>query len=158
VTSPPCQSAAFGRIVAPWAAVIAELFAGIVATILTIAENIRDTVPELGAGCRKAGRLPALRPVLSRPMMPKLGFLPSSASARHSLARQRSPALDDAVGCALIADIGGSARTGSPATPANPANLVAAIGDAEEELMDLEDREAKGIERVLEARGTHAPT
>jgi len=80
VTSPLCQSAAFGRIVAPWAAAIAELFAGIVEAILTIAENIRDTLHELSACCRKAGRLLALRLGLSE--------------------------FNDAVRCALIADIG----------------------------------------------------
>jgi|GEM_PF-2046666 len=102
VTSTPCQSAAFDRIVASWAAKIAGLFAVIVGTILTIAENVRDALHKLNARCRTAGRrLLALRPGLSRPMMPKLGFLPPSASARHILARQRSPELNDAVGCVL---------------------------------------------------------
>jgi len=149
MTSTPCPSAAK----------IAAFFAIIVETIVTIAKNIRNTLHEFGACCRKIGRRLALCPGLSRPMMPKLGFLPPSVSARHSFARKRSPELDDAVRCVLIADIGAAlARPSVRVGVQKPANLVAAIGDAEEELMDLEDPEAMDIERILEARGMHVPT
>jgi hypothetical protein len=70
MTSTPCQSAALGRIIAPWAATIAEFFGIIVEIILANAENVRTTLHELGACCRKARRLLALR--LSCPMMAKL--------------------------------------------------------------------------------------
>ncbi|WP_119273651.1 hypothetical protein [Taklimakanibacter deserti] len=149
MTSTPCQSAAFDRIVVSWAAKIAEFFAVIVETILTIAENVHDTLHELSTSCWRAGpRLPALRPVLSRPMMPKLGFLLPSASVRHSFARERSPELNDAVRCVLTAAIGAAlARiTGnrridldvslvSLSAWMRETRQVAAIGDAEEELM-----------------------
>jgi hypothetical protein len=92
MTSTPCGSAALDCIIAPWAAKIAAFWRAIVEIILTIAENICNTLQELGFCCRKAGRRPpALRPGLSHPMMSKLGFLPPSASALHALAHKRSP-------------------------------------------------------------------
>jgi hypothetical protein len=97
MTRTPCQSAALDRIIALWAANVAEFFGAIAKTILTIAEIVRSILHEIGACCRKPGqRLPALRPRLSWPIMPQLetmgqharlphrtGFLPPSASAFH---------------------------------------------------------------------------
>ncbi|WP_119275187.1 hypothetical protein [Taklimakanibacter deserti] len=109
MTSTLCQSPALGRIIAPWAAKIVALFAVIVATIVANAENVGNTLRELGTCCRKAGRrLPALCPGPSRPMTPKLeimgrhaallrhgqGFLAPSASALHVHARKRSPEVE----------------------------------------------------------------
>jgi len=54
MTSTPFQSAALGGIIAPWAAKIAEFFGIIVEIILANAENVRTTLHELGAYCRKA--------------------------------------------------------------------------------------------------------
>ncbi|WP_119272419.1 hypothetical protein [Taklimakanibacter deserti] len=93
MTSTPCQSAALDRSIAPWAK-IAACFAIIVETIVTIAGSIRNSLHELDGCCRKTGRLLALCPGLSRPMMPKLGFLPPSVSVLHALARKRSPEFD----------------------------------------------------------------
>jgi len=98
MTSTPCRSVALGRIIAPWAVKIAEFFGTIVKIILTIVENVRNSLHELGTCCRKAGRrLMALRPGLSRPMMPKLKTM-----GRHT----RVPTFDDAAGSVLLADIG----------------------------------------------------
>jgi len=117
MTSTPCRSATLDGIIAPWAAKIAAFLGAIVETILTIAENIRNTVQELGAGGRKAGRrLPALRPGLSRPMMSKLGFLPPSTSALHALARKRSPEF----GQAIMMDLRGKGETQIKALFAKP--------------------------------------
>ena len=66
MTSTLCQSLSLGRIITLWVAQIAELFGIIIKTILTIVENVGDTLREPGVCCRKAGW-----PGLSRPMMPK---------------------------------------------------------------------------------------
>jgi len=79
-----CQGAALDRILA--------FFAIVVAAILTI---------------------PALRPGLSRPMMPKPGFLPPAASALPALPRKRRPEFERAVLMAL--DVPLSARNEVPA-------------------------------------------
>ena len=114
--STPCQSVALGRIIAPWAAKIAEFFGTIVKIILTIVENLRNSLHELGACCWKAGRrLMALRPGLSRPMMPKLKTMGRYARLRSlqpanpragSWSSLVPPGLDDAAGSVLLADIG----------------------------------------------------
>jgi hypothetical protein len=53
-------SAAFACIIAPWAAEFIAVLGAIVEIIRTIAEKIRNTLPELGARCREAGsQLPA---------------------------------------------------------------------------------------------------
>lgn len=91
MASTPCRSAALDGIIAPWAAKIVAFWGAIVETILTIAENIRNPLPELGACCRKAA------PGAVSPMISELGFLPPSAGARHTLARKRSPEFGQAV-------------------------------------------------------------
>jgi hypothetical protein len=70
MTSMPCQSAALGRIIAPWAATIAEFFGIIVEIILANAENVRTILHELGACCRKAAPRAAVG--AAYPMMAKL--------------------------------------------------------------------------------------
>ena len=113
MTSTHCQSVALGRIITPWAVKIAEFFGTIVTLILTIVENVRTTGHELGACCRKAGRRRmALRPGLSRPMMPKLktigrhARLPSPQPANPRAGSSPSWSRDDAAGYVLLADIG----------------------------------------------------
>ena len=44
MTSTLCQSAALGRIIAPWLVMIAELFGIIVETILSMMENVSNTL------------------------------------------------------------------------------------------------------------------
>lgn len=46
-------SVALACIIAPWVAKIVAVLGAIVKTIVAIAENIRNTLPELGACCRK---------------------------------------------------------------------------------------------------------
>jgi hypothetical protein len=57
MASTPCQSVAFDRLIAPWAAMIAAFF-GAILEILTMADIVPITLPELGAYCRKAKPLP----------------------------------------------------------------------------------------------------
>jgi len=57
MTSTRCRSVALGRIIAPWAVKIAEFFGTIVKIILTIVENVRNSLPELGACCREGYRI-----------------------------------------------------------------------------------------------------
>jgi hypothetical protein len=113
MTSTHCQSVALGRIIAPWAVKIAEFFGTIVKIILTIVENVRNSLHELGACCRKARRrLIALRPGLSRPMMPKLKTMgrharvPSPQPATPRAGSSPSWSRDDAAGYVPLADIG----------------------------------------------------
>jgi hypothetical protein len=113
MTSTHCTSVALGRIIAPWAVKIAEFFGTIVKIILTIVENVRNTVHELGACCRKAGRrLMALRQGLSRPMMPKPKTMgrharvPSPQPANPRAGSSPSWSRDDAAGYVLLADNG----------------------------------------------------
>jgi len=56
MTSTHCRSVALGRIIAPWAVKIAEFFGTIVKIILTIVENVRNSLHELGACCRQGYR------------------------------------------------------------------------------------------------------
>jgi len=114
MTSTPCQSAALDRIIALWTAMVVAFFGAIVETIATIADNVCNTLHELGACCRKAGRRLALRPRLSRPMS-KLETLghhskPPRAEPSRRLVTILVPELNDAVGCVFLADIG-AART-----------------------------------------------
>jgi hypothetical protein len=88
MTRTPGAAPALACIDTPWAAKIAAVLRTIVETILAIAENIRNTLQQPGACCRKAAAL--WQPVLSRPMMSKPGFLPSSASTLHAIACRRS--------------------------------------------------------------------
>jgi hypothetical protein len=48
---------ALGRIIAPWAVKIAEFFDSIVKIILTIVENVRNSLHELGTCCREGYRI-----------------------------------------------------------------------------------------------------
>jgi hypothetical protein len=57
MTSTHCKSVALGRIIAPWAVKIAEFFGTIVKIILTIVENVRNSLHELGACCREGYRI-----------------------------------------------------------------------------------------------------
>jgi hypothetical protein len=124
MTSTHCQSVALGRIITPWAVKIAEFFGTIVRIILTIVENIRNTVHELGACCRHA-RVPNPQPAIPR------------ASSSPSWSR------DDAARYVLLADIG-RRRRGSPTPPCRRP-------DAGEKLMDFEAPEAHhtGSEQLL---------
>ena len=113
MTSTHCQSVALGRIIAPWAVKIVEFFGAIVEAIVAHAENVRNTLHELGACCRNAGRgLLALRPGLLRPMMPKLKTMgrharvPSPQPANPRAGSSPSWSRDDAAGYVLLADIG----------------------------------------------------
>ena len=99
MTSTPFQSAALGGIIAPWAAKIAELFGIIVEIILANAENVRTTLHELGAYCRKAAAGTAAGAVLpddgeacARLARYRAGFLLPSASALRALARPQASA------------------------------------------------------------------
>ena len=85
MTSTPCHSAALDRIIAPWAAKIAEFFAAIVEIILTIAKNVRTTLHEL---CTLSAM--------------SLFRTPS----RRLMAIQVPPERNDAARCVLLADIG----------------------------------------------------
>jgi len=82
MTSTPFQSAALGGIIAPWAAKIAEFFGIIVEIILANAENVRTTLHELGAYCRKAAAGTAAGAVL-----------PDDGEACARLARYRAACL-----------------------------------------------------------------
>jgi len=79
MTSTPFQSAVLGGIIAPWAAKIAEFFGIIVEIILANAENVRTTLHEFGAYCRKA-----------TPGTATGGVLPDDGEACARLARHRA--------------------------------------------------------------------
>lgn len=94
MTSIPHRSSALDGIIAPWAMKIATLLGAIVEFILTSAENIRNSLPQLGVCRNEAGRrLSALRPGLSRSPMSRLGFPRPLVSALHAVARERLPDL-----------------------------------------------------------------
>jgi hypothetical protein len=160
MTSTPCQSVALSRIIAPWAAKFAGFFGTIVKIILTIVENVRNTLHELGACCRKAGRrLMVLRPGLSRPMLPKLktmgrhARLPSLQPPNPRAGSWSSlgpPGFDHAAGRVLLADTR-QGRRGSPTTAGSISTSPCPRPDAGEKLVDFEEREAHptGSEQLL---------
>jgi hypothetical protein len=116
MTSTHCQSVALGRIIAPWAVKIAEFFGTIVKIILTIVENVRNSLHELGtcwagmSGCR--------------------ALSPRSLAQAH---RHPGPAMTPQDTCSL--PISGRRRRGSPTPPCRRP-------DAGEKLMDFEAPEA----------------
>ena len=70
MTGTLCRSVALGLIIAPWVVKIAEFFGIIVKTILSMVENVGNTLHEPGVCCRKTawpGLPRAIWPCLSRP-------------------------------------------------------------------------------------------
>jgi hypothetical protein len=82
MTSTLCQSAALGRIIAAWVAKIVELFVVTAKIILSMVENVSNSLHEPGVYCRRTGVAGAASPDIAM-----LGL----------------PAPDDASGCGLIA-------------------------------------------------------
>jgi hypothetical protein len=111
MTSTHGQSVALGRIIAPWAVKIAGFFGTIVKIILTIVENVGNSLHELGACCRAAGRRLMAMPKLKT--MGRHARLPSPQPANPRAVSSLPLGLDDAAGCVLLADIG-ARRRGSP--------------------------------------------
>jgi len=142
MTSTPCQSAALDRTIAPWAVKIAAFFAIIVETIVMIAENISSSLHELGALLPEDRRLLAPCPGLSRPMMPKLGFLPLSVSVLHALARRRSPEFERSV----TMNLRGESEAQDRSQDEGPAEADG--GKAHGSRKALRQRIERGIERV----------
>jgi hypothetical protein len=89
MTGTLCRSAALGCIIAPWVVKIAELFGIFVKTILSMVENVGNTLHEPGVCCRKTawpGLPRAIWPCLSRPASLTLqdaGSLPPSGRRRR---------------------------------------------------------------------------
>jgi hypothetical protein len=97
MTGTLCQSAALGRIIAPWVGRTPEFFGIIVKTILAILEIVC-------AACRKAARrFSALRPGLSRLMMPPAHIKEKATR----ITGNREPAFDDTLSAS---DSGGKAQ------------------------------------------------
>jgi len=81
MTSTLCQSAALGRIIAPWVVKIAALFGIIVKTILSMVENVGSSLPESRV----------------------------SGLAWRDMAMLVPPGLVDAAGCMLLSDLAAAA-------------------------------------------------
>ncbi|WP_119269030.1 hypothetical protein [Taklimakanibacter deserti] len=95
MTGTLCQSVALGCIIALWVVKIAKLFGIIVKTILSMVENVGDTLHEPGVCCRKAGwpgLLRAIWPCLSHPAVMTLqdaDSLPTLGRRRHGSPKPR---------------------------------------------------------------------
>jgi len=89
MTGTLCQSAALDSILALWIAKIADLFAIIVKAILTMAENVGNTLHEPGVFYREAERPELSRPILKLETMGGHARLPSLIGAGSQITDER---------------------------------------------------------------------